>query len=290
MPMSIVVDDGYDVNDFASRLALEREYYTYASTDSGVYLYRVDTFIEAKGSQLAVPWIIVIMNVIITITNSMFERKKEVHILSSIGVNPTQIGLLFVAEAALLGIIWGGIGYLLGLSLYYIMGVFGVILDISQKTSSIWSFASIFVSLISVITGAIVALRFSVIITPSMRRRWRMEDEPDGINEPVVVDIPIKLDRSDVEQFVSFFYTELYSRDKHGAKKIPAINYEERYINIEFINKAQTGMPLGSTTINKLVIDQDSSPIIITLESRGEYDMIRETGSLIRQIAMKWSI
>jgi len=38
------------------------------------------------------------------------------------------------------------------------------------------------------------------------------------------------------------------------------------------MNKAQTGIPNGSTTINTLVVDQEATPVKVTLESRGEYD------------------
>jgi len=289
--ISVKVDDQYDVNTFAGRLAVERGYWAYASSNNGVFLYRVDKFIEAKGLQLAIPWTIVILNVIITILNSMFERKKEAGILSAIGVNPSQLGFIFVSEAAILGFIGGGMGYLMGLSIYYLMGVLGIALDISPKISAFWSFASIFLSFLSVVVGSVVAFRFSVIFTPSMRRRWVMDGDKDGIYEPVEIPIPISISKSQLRLFVNYFFNELYSLDRQVVKpKIPRVDYRDRYVMIPFRYRIPALISSGSLTINTLVIDQESVPVKIVLESRGDLGFIRETGNLVRKLAMKWSL
>ena len=130
------------------------------------------SYIIAKGSSIIIPWVIVILSVITTTLNSVYEQKKEIAIFSSIGLNPSHIINMFAAEALIIGFIGGSIGYLLGLGSYKIMSILSVVPEVHAKISALWSLASISVSIITVLAGAMVALRSSVIVTPSLVRRW----------------------------------------------------------------------------------------------------------------------
>ena len=60
------------------------------------------------------PIIIASLIVLNTMLGSVFERIKEIHIFSSIGLAPSHIGMLFIAEALVYAILGSVAGYLLG--------------------------------------------------------------------------------------------------------------------------------------------------------------------------------
>ena len=91
---------------------------------------------EGEGLPLIIPWAIVVLNVVVTMLNSLFERRREINILSSVGLNPAEIASIFVAEASIMGFIAGGLGYLLGLSFYRLMPLLGLTLEVQQKVSA----------------------------------------------------------------------------------------------------------------------------------------------------------
>jgi hypothetical protein len=113
--VDVIVREGTEVSSFAERLALERGYWVWSISGGAVHFVRLGEYLEGKGLPLVIPWIIVVLNVIVTMLNSMYERKEDILILSSVGVNPAQISAVFVSEAMIYGLIGGGVGYLAGL-------------------------------------------------------------------------------------------------------------------------------------------------------------------------------
>jgi hypothetical protein len=168
--VDVIVREGTDVSSFAERLALERGYWVWSISGGAVHFVRLGEYLEGKGLPLVIPWIIVVLNVIVTMLNSMYERKEDILILSSVGVNPAQISAVFVSEAMIYGLIGGGVGYLAGLSLYRAMALLDITLGVHQKISAFWSLAAMGISMTAVLIGALVSLRGSVVITPSLDR------------------------------------------------------------------------------------------------------------------------
>jgi hypothetical protein len=109
--------------EFAQRTAINRGFRVWASTETGVYLCQLAGYFEGKGLPVIIPWVIVMLNVVITMLNSYYERSSEIMIYSSIGMNPRQISSIFLAETGVIGIIGGSLGYILGLSAYKFMPI-----------------------------------------------------------------------------------------------------------------------------------------------------------------------
>jgi putative ABC transport system permease protein len=136
--------------------------------------------------------------------NAIFERRKEIAILSSVGLNPTHIGTLFMAEAAIIGIVGGGVGYLLGIGGYQAMLALSITVEVRQKISAVWSLASVGVALAAVLVGAVIAIKNSVSITPSTLRRWTMEQKVEDNGELLQFNIPIRLRENEVDPLLNF--------------------------------------------------------------------------------------
>jgi ABC-type lipoprotein release transport system permease subunit len=282
-----------DAQSLAESLSLGRGYMSWASTSEGIQAFSLDNYFEGTGLTLIVPWIIVVLNVVITMLNSLYERRKDIEILSSVGLNPAQVSMIFIAEALITGLIAGGVGYLIGISLYKLMGFFELFIQVQQKVSAVWSLASIALSISAVLTGAFVSLRSSVVITPSLLRRWRMDENVGDATKPWLINIPIKLTKGEERKFFDFILYRLKSMENGEIVKTSRIKtmIEKDRLVITFIYKSTTPTTGNLYTTNKLVINSlENEHYEVFLESMGSPEWVHAVGTFLRKIAMEYSI
>ena len=140
--------------------------------------------ISATGSQglvnIIIPILIAALIVLNTMLGSVFERVKEIAIFSSIGLSPSNIAMLFIAEALVYGIIGAVSGYLIGQGLAKAISVFhilpGLYLNFSSTSAELAIGLVVAVVLLSTIFPARKA---SEVATPSVDRTWKVP-EPEG--------------------------------------------------------------------------------------------------------------
>ena len=290
--IGLIMQPGTDLKSFAETLSLERGYVSYASTPDRFYVISLGNYFEGKGFTLAIPWGIVVLNVVVTMLNSLYERRKEIEILSSIGLNPAQVSAIFVAEASVTGFIAGGLGYLTGTSLYKVMTVLNLGLQLNQKVSAVWSVASIAVAISAVLTGAFAALRSSVVITPSLQRRWRIDRTTGGFQEPWHVHIPIKLLPSEVKDYVDYMLRRLNNLRDHPVSMTSSIRVtqEDDVWRLSFVYKSTQSTTGNFYTKNELIVKpQPNGEFEVDLDSIGDTDWVHLVGSLIRQFTIDYS-
>jgi hypothetical protein len=224
--------------------------------------------------------------------NSLFERRGEIEILSSVGLNPAQISAVFIAEAFITGFIAGGMGYLIGLGFYKGLSILNIGLQVQQKVSAVWSLAAIALAISAVFTGAYTALQNSIVITPSLMRRWTIERTKGMFQEPWKIDIPIKLESEEIPVFLDFVQSELESLRSHhtlitsSIKRIKVDSLER----INFIYKSIQTITINFYTKNSLqIVKLESGEYGAILYSYGESEWSHAAGSLIRRITMDYS-
>ena len=140
--------------------------------------------IGATSSQglinIIIPILIAALIVLNTMLGSVFERVKEIAIFSSIGLSPTNIAMLFIAEALVYGIIGAVSGYLIGQFLAKVISYFhilpGLYLNFSSTSAELAIGLVIAVVLLSTIFPARKA---SEVATPAVDRTWKVP-EPEG--------------------------------------------------------------------------------------------------------------
>ena len=140
--------------------------------------------IGATSSQglinIIIPILIAALIVLNTMLGSVFERVKEIAIFSSIGLSPSNIAMLFIAEALVYGIIGAVSGYLIGQGLAKAISVFhilpGLYLNFSSTSAELAIGLVVAVVLLSTIFPARKA---SEVATPAVDRTWKVP-EPDG--------------------------------------------------------------------------------------------------------------
>jgi hypothetical protein len=146
------------------------------ATKPGVYFIGSGYRTSIGGlSMLIVPLLIASTIILNTMLGSVFERKKEIAVYNAVGLNPTHIGLFFLAESFVYSVIGSVGGYLIGQFLSLGLNKFGLVSDINLNFSSL-SVAyvilfTISIVLLSTIYPASVATKAAV---PSGKRKWSM--------------------------------------------------------------------------------------------------------------------
>jgi ABC-type lipoprotein release transport system permease subunit len=288
------VGPGYDAKAFAERLALERGYLAWSSSPEGIHLATLGSFFEGKGMPLLVPWAIVVLNVVITMLNSMFERREEINILSSVGLNPAQIAAIFMSEAAIVGFTAGGLGYLAGLGVYKGLSFFGLALEVRQKVSAFWSLASIGIAMTAVLMGAYVALRSSIVITPSMKRRWKIEKKDIKFFEPYEMRIPVRILQTAISGYTDYVLQALRRLETHPTRSTSSIkiqDLDDGGMRIDFIYRSPGATAENFYTKNTLFIEKgvEEDEMNVRLRCSSDQEGAYIVGSLVRMISMRWS-
>ena len=290
MRIGFSLESSFSEDEFAERLALERGYLAYSSTDESFSFYRLGNYFEGKGASLIIPWIIVVLNVVVTMLNSMFERRKEIEILSSVGLNPAQVSAIFVAEATITGFIAGGLGYLAGLGVYKGLAYLNIGLQVHQKVSAVWSLASIGLAISAVLTGAYVALRNSTVITPSLMRRWRIDRSSGGFDKPWKLRIPVILEPEEVDLYLEFMEERLQRFTRHPVEMTSRIKFNKDERRINFIYRSVQASTGTLYTKNELKIVQiDESEYTVEMDSIGDPEYVHIVGSIVRRITMDYT-
>ena len=296
--VTVLFKEGVDLEMACKSMALGSEFRFWHSDGKQVFYARMGDIISGKGLPILVPWGIVVLTVIATMLGAMHERKGEINILSSVGLNPAHISTVFMTEALILGILAGGLGYLLGLSWYPIMAEFSLAPDVKQKVSALWSVASIVFSIISVIVGTFFSLRSSVSLTPSLRRRWNASKDITAGKDKYEIPMPIQLNDSTVTEFINFAESELIRRVTLVYGKIGTPQQGFSQVIKRRNELGDTILSFGYTkggkmdgTINRLQVSQDpgNGEYHVTLNTVGSPKGANDVGLLVRKVVMKWS-
>lgn len=181
----------FDVADTAGKGAAHAP----QPVEAGVY-YVGTGYRTAIGGlmRLIIPLLIAATIVLNTMLGAVFERRREIAVYNAVGLNPTHIGLFFLAEAFVYSVIGavGGylIGQLLGLALKHSNLVSGVNLNFSSLSVVYVILFTIGIVLLSTLYPAIVATRAAV---PSGKRKWSVPAH-DGNVMHIVFPTIYKLD------------------------------------------------------------------------------------------------
>lgn len=146
------------VEDIEEKLGDHVTVVSYASAQDTVGAV-LSTIEAVLGGIAGISLLVAGVGIVNTMTVSVMERTKEIGTMKAIGAKSSDILLLFISEAAITGIIGGGIGAGFGFILSRIISNF-----IGLKTSisiSLWLFVVGFAAATSVISGLYPAWRAS---------------------------------------------------------------------------------------------------------------------------------
>lgn len=194
-----------DIDAVAAQLVDRFSLAIFTGDQDGVWLYNLSDTIAYSGvPNIIIPLLISILIVLNTMISSVYERKNEIGIYTSVGLAPSHVGFLFVAEAMALAVISVVLGYLLAqVSAALLSGTTfweGITVNYSSTAGVAAMVLVIAVVLISVIYPSRVAARIAI---PDVNRSFEL---PDTDGNSLRVYLPFFMKHEEYASIGGFLY------------------------------------------------------------------------------------
>jgi len=295
-------ESNIQVREVSKRLASLGNYFVAAmpSSESITYYFK-GLSTQVFGTIILVPITITMLNIAVLFYTLVYERRSEIFIFSSIGLNPTHISSLFIVEAGVLGFVGGGIGYILSMLMFKIFDVTNLVIPVDVKTTpSDMVFLMMMSSLTAIIASVIPALKAAKIATPSLLRKWRMEEKTvkGGV---WTVRIPIRITAEKVEAFVSYLYERLPQSSTVISRMISEVKRKEKvdengnvsYL-VSFVYGKGENMPFSAHTTIEIRRDEEDYAVYVHTAPSSVYTTVIEANvheviTHVRRLVLEWS-
>ncbi len=153
----------------------------YSGEEEATYLYSAIGLTTLGGlGDVLIPILIAALIVLNTMLSAVYERTREIGIFSAVGLAPSHIAMLFMAEAAVYAVLGAIAGYLLGQTVGQLVYKAGILGAITLNYSSLSAVASTIIVMVTVLLSTIwPAKKASELAVPDITRTWRLPD-PEG--------------------------------------------------------------------------------------------------------------
>ena len=206
----------------------------FAGETDGVWLYNQSDSIQYSGvPNIVIPLLISIFIVLNTMISSVYERKNEIAIYTSVGLAPSHVSFLFIAEALALAIISVVLGYLLAqvsASLFADTAIWaGLTVNYSSLAGVAAMILVIGVVLLSVIYPSRVAAKIAI---PDVNANFNL---PKAKDNKITVTLPffVKYDEHDSLGGFIFNYFQSHQDVSHGLFSTGPVDLVFSCCNIE---------------------------------------------------------
>ncbi len=194
------------VSQMMKRFALS----LYAGVGNSTYMFSSVGMTSATGLEtMAIPILIAALIVLNTMLGSVYERTTEIGIYSSLGLAPSHISILFLAEAAVFANLGAIVGYLIGQVLAKAIHVFHWNAGVELNYSSMSAVGvTMLVVVVVLLSTAYPSKRASEIASPGIARKWEL---PDPVGDLLTVRLPFTVTGRDafgVAAFLQEYFSE----------------------------------------------------------------------------------
>ncbi len=214
------VDERAQVENFLSRLAVTLFAGIKEKGDEyiNVSIYSSLGMISFSGmSNLFIPILIASLIVLNTMMGSVYERFREIGIYSSVGLAPSHIAWLFIAESCVYSVLGVVAGYLSGQITAKVLIELDLLAGITLNYSSVAAVLSCMLVMAVVMLSTIYpARKASQMAVPDVTRKWKLPP-PDG--EEWNFDFPFTVSGHEVLGLNVFLigYFDSYSEESIGT-------------------------------------------------------------------------
>jgi len=181
-----VLPDARDATETSARRLVDRFGLTlFSGEPGGTFLNNAGDAMSYSGvPNIIIPLFISVFIVLNTMIGSVYERKREIGIYTSVGLAPSHVSFLFIAEALAFAVLSVVLGYLLAQTSARLFSGTSLWAGITVNYSSLAGVAAmllvILVVLISVIYPSRVAAQIAI---PDVNRSWRLPDAKQNVME-----------------------------------------------------------------------------------------------------------
>jgi ABC-type lipoprotein release transport system permease subunit len=204
---------------------------TFAGFEDGVKMVAASELASVSGAgQVAIPLAIAGLIIFNTMMGSIAERKREIHVYTSLGLAPMHVGALFVAEALTYGLIGAVFGYIIGQGAGTAMLHMGWLGDVMLNYSGTSAIMTMSLILLVVLLSALVPARLaSKLAAPSIDRSWRV---PLPKGDEIVAQLPFTINKTAADGALAYL-AEFFDAHQEGsigkfsAGKVEAFSFED---------------------------------------------------------------
>jgi len=153
--------------------------------------------------EIILPIIIAAITVLNTMRGSVYERKDEIYVFNSVGLSPTHIKALFLAEASVYAVVGAVGGYLLAQGIGAGVQALGLTGGLTMNYSSL---ASVFVSLVImgvVLVSSVFPARMAAKLAAPAEMMTRQRHTAAG--DLIEIDLPFVFNRRDRVAVIPYF-------------------------------------------------------------------------------------
>jgi len=200
----------------------------FSGEPEGTFLYHAsDTLNYAGVPNIMIPLIISICIVLNTMISSVYERKREIAVYTSVGLAPSHVSFLFIAEALAFAVLSVVMGYLLAQTSAYIFSKTSLWSGITVNYSSLSGVGAMILVIAVVLISAIYPSRVAAeIAIPDVNRSWTM---PLAKGNTLEIVLPFLMKYPETHSIVGFIYEYFKNHQdvSHGLFSIGDISFSE---------------------------------------------------------------
>lgn len=206
----------------------------FTGENDGVWLYNQSDSIQYSGvPNIIIPLLISIFIVLNTMISSVYERKNEIAIYTSVGLAPSHVSFLFIAEALALAVISVVLGYLLAQVSAYLFAETSLWAGLTVNYSSMAGVAAMLlvigVVLLSVIYPSRVAAKIAI---PDVNANFSL---PRAVDNRITITLPFFMKYEEHDSIGGFIFTYFTSHQdvSHGLFSTGPVSLVSSCCNIE---------------------------------------------------------
>jgi len=172
----------------------------------GVFLYNAsDTMSYSGMPNIIIPLLISVLIVLNTMISSVYERKREIAVYTSVGLAPSHVSFLFIAEALAFAVLSVVIGYVLAQTSAGLLAGTSLWSGITVNYSSTAGIAAMILVMGVVLLSVIYPSRLAASIAiPDVNRSWTM---PEIVDDSMDVTLPFLMRYHENASIAGFLYS-----------------------------------------------------------------------------------
>src|SRR5206468_2289481 len=187
----------------------------FAGYADGVRMVSAGNLTSVSGAgQVAIPLAIAGLIIFNTMMGSIAERRREIHVYTSLGLAPLHVGALFVAEALTYGLIGTVFGYVIGQGIGTVLLKLGWLGHVTLNYSGTTAILTMGLILLIVLLSALVPARLaSQLAAPSIERSWKVPLPADG---QIVAALPFTINKTAADGALAYL-ADFFNDHREGA-------------------------------------------------------------------------
>ncbi len=235
-------------NSTAFKLVDRFGLWLFSGEKEGVFLYSASDKLNYSGlPNVLIPMLISIFIVLNTMIGSVQERKKEIGIYTSIGMAPSHVSIIFIAEALAYAVISVVLGYILAQVTVQVFAGTALLNGLTVNYSSLGGvFAMALVMMVVLVSAVYPSKVAASIAIPDVEKSWEMaKAEGDLLN----IDLPFLIKDSEAFSVGGFLYElfETHRSVSHGIFSVGRLHADPTTQRTKADSDSGTPFTIGFT-------------------------------------------